>query len=748
MGPVACVQTQRLLQRQMPTAADGSDILAAMRKTAHAVLSALLLAALLPAQPALGQETSPAIREVTVTTNRERNARFERSRILPIFDSTVPADASWRDAARAFVDDGCGTLAAEHGSKPYSDLALRGLAMTGLKCDDPVVLCISAIALDAIDDPRAARAAQLAWEAMAESKYPAYRRALAGVLAAKYRPADDGGDEGLNDFWTKVINLYVEAHSEIDLDAVDMSYVFAKVWPRIRSEFKIAVAEELVRRLDETPAVNRWVANMARGHLQMRLAWEARGSGYANTVTPEGWAAFAHHQQQAAQCFRAAHELQPGLPNAATEMISVAMAGHSAPGEDERFWFDRAVWAQIDYWPAYEKYIWSLRPRWGGSHSAMIRFGLECARTGRYDTAVPGYLLKVLVDIASELKDYQQVFRHPGVYEALREVLTSLAATQPENENYELSLLSAIAWRAGRHDDARRYLEGRGPRFDRDAAWVVRARLGEMFYDIYTYATPAGELFRRADEAAEIGDWAGAKELCEQAAQVNAKGDPNERRSSQSRAAAARFRADFESGDWVSLRFGPEFAGWQTVRTGWQSPAENVLVARPNAGTQIVSRELVGNRLELRGKFESKPDEIGPALNGSVIFGYDVEGGDKSDRWRAVHFNRAASTVEIKLGNLSRVHVSTPVEFRPVNEFYIRVDGDDVLVHFNGNKVYQGEWPQYGGGPWKPGERFGFAALRENPGRGEPRELHFFDVEVRKLPPRVRGRSFNPDVRF
>jgi len=62
-------------------------------------------------------------------------------------------------------------------------------------------------------------------------------------------------------------------------------------------------------------------------------------------------------------------------------MIAVAMAGEAEPSETPRVWFDRAVAAQFDYYEAYSSLLWSLRPRWLGSHEEMYDFGLECLAT-------------------------------------------------------------------------------------------------------------------------------------------------------------------------------------------------------------------------------------------------------------------------------------------------------------------------------------------------------------------------------
>ncbi len=47
------------------------------------------------------------------------------------------------------------------------------------------------------------------------------------------------------------------------------------------------------------------------------------------------------------------------------------------PGEDARTWFDRAVAAQFDYWPAYQARLVFLQPRWGGSYEEDLALAAE-----------------------------------------------------------------------------------------------------------------------------------------------------------------------------------------------------------------------------------------------------------------------------------------------------------------------------------------------------------------------------------
>ena len=130
-----------------------------------------------------------------------------------------------------------------------------------------------------------------------------------------------------------------------------------------------------------------WLRNMILAKLNVKKAWKARGTGFAHTVTDEGWEEFGKRLKLAEQQLQIAYKLHPERPEAATAMITIAMAGETE--ESTRTWFDRAVDAEFDYFAAYRNYMYSLEPRWGGSYKAMIEFAGECVDSGRYDTKIP-----------------------------------------------------------------------------------------------------------------------------------------------------------------------------------------------------------------------------------------------------------------------------------------------------------------------------------------------------------------------
>jgi len=102
-------------------------------------------------------------------------------------------------------------------------------------------------------------------------------------------------------------------------------------------------------------------------------AWSARGEGYANSVTNEGWAAYAFRTEMAAASLR---EIEPRAAQSPIwYSLSIVVAlDRSIPAEQIRAIFDRGVARYPDYLPLYTAMLRTLTPRWGGSIEGIDRF--------------------------------------------------------------------------------------------------------------------------------------------------------------------------------------------------------------------------------------------------------------------------------------------------------------------------------------------------------------------------------------
>jgi WD40 repeat protein len=222
---------------------------------------------------------------------------------------------------------------------------------------------------------------------------------------------------------------------------------------------------QVVGKLSQTPGVDPWIREMCLAQEQLRLAWVARGNGFADSVTQQGWKQFHDQLTRARFHALAAWKLHPELPEAPSVMISITMAAGGLVGENERFWFDEALAADLNYRTAYSNLAWALRPRWGGSHDQMLALARECLATGRFETTIPERYHDIVFDIASELGSFEAVMKMPGVFEDYKKLLAGgLAAAQtPELRSRYTSRLAAVHYLAGDKAECARLLDELGP---------------------------------------------------------------------------------------------------------------------------------------------------------------------------------------------------------------------------------------------------------------------------------------------
>lgn len=228
-------------------------------------------------------------------------------------------------------------------------------------------------------------------------------------------------------------------------------------WEFITEWFKMEESQVLLDKLRSSPQPPApFIMLMLQGKLDYRRAWDARGGGYANTVTEEGWKGYAEFIKDARAVFAQAWELHPDYPEPATGMIDCSRGDRAAC----RMWFDRAVSAEFDHIPAYGAYAFTIYPRWGGSLSEMLAFAEECRATERHDTEVPFRYVGTLFAIANERADtWKEVFNRPGVYAACTNVIErNLAGSYKARAGvqYNYTALAYCAHAVGDYDTVAR----------------------------------------------------------------------------------------------------------------------------------------------------------------------------------------------------------------------------------------------------------------------------------------------------
>ncbi len=135
--------------------------------------------------------------------------------------------------------------------------------------------------------------------------------------------------------------------------------------------------------------LDKWLRLAMEGQAEFEEAWEARGRTRENVVT-----FYDKHIYIAERLLTNAWKLDKTRPETAATLILRNMSRNHR--QKMRVWFDNAVKSQMDYAPAYDNYFLACDHYWSGSAKEQRDFGLECLKTGRFDTDVPLMYLVVL----------------------------------------------------------------------------------------------------------------------------------------------------------------------------------------------------------------------------------------------------------------------------------------------------------------------------------------------------------------
>ena len=96
-------------------------------------------------------------------------------------------------------------------------------------------------------------------------------------------------------------------------------------------------------------------------------AWEARGHGYASSVSREGWQLFAERMAKAEAALRAAEPFGREHPTWYSEYLKI-LHYTGQPKEELLAFFEQAKTQHPGYHDFYFIIIYALTPRWGGNY--------------------------------------------------------------------------------------------------------------------------------------------------------------------------------------------------------------------------------------------------------------------------------------------------------------------------------------------------------------------------------------------
>lgn len=704
-----------------------------MRFVAAGLCIAALLSSNTAAQPsdapklaAPSVQPAPA-QKPTNATRRAAGYEIERQSVVETYKRSGRHDPKWDRDAEVYLDRACRFFAGQADKAEWPAMVAPGQALAEAGCDDPMVNVVLGTAMAVSKDQFAftdlLRGAVLDLKG---SGYPARRTAAAAGLLGSHLLQAKRAAEAREAFDISA-DACVVVLSSPNLDADARAHIVTALQDLFNESYPAPVAKLVIERA-RAGGGDPWLTDFFDAIFQIREAWKIRGGAPAPAVPHDNMNAFEDGMRSAGDLLQKAHERCPELPHAAGAMLSVVMAGVAPEDKGLKFWFERAVEAQFDYKPVYERALLALRPRWGGSLEQMYAFGLMCAKSGRYDTIVPRYYLTAVEQICEEAQDYERIWQVEDIYGDVKETLTGLIKdpAHEKTRDADRSLLAAIAWRCGQYDDAKALLMELGDRFDARAAWAVRAPRWAVYEDAALLSSPIKDVFLRSRAETKLEHWEEARKLAEDGLRAS-EGQPIEVRAAAAEAVAtARMKAGFESGEWTDLPFGDDIPGWAGLEGQWQFVDAKTVKAMPRPdGLVCILKAPVGLRWELEGtiEFVGSPDRA----NAGIIFGYETWS-YSSARWLSWILRPDTKKSSTNVGFTKKASEAPAPLAKGPNAFRVRLFDDRLSCWVNGERVYDGDLPRARDG-WEPGEQIGIGGYYNSV--GEP--VLYSNLRIRKL---------------
>lgn len=205
-----------------------------------------------------------------------------------------------------------------------------------------------------------------------------------------------------------------------------------------------------------------------RGVFLTAWAWQARGGGWANTVTQEGWRLMADRLEQANRVLTDACEKNPDDYLAATVMLSVELGQGTGRSTMEE-WFRRAMNGHPDNYAACSSKLRYLQPRWYGSPQDVVKFGQQCVETDNWRANLP----LILPNGISDLANYQEdLYLNDVVWNLVSPVYEEYLKRYPDSIGVRTEYANCAAL-GNRLDVLRKQLDALGDNWDR-SVWSDR----------------------------------------------------------------------------------------------------------------------------------------------------------------------------------------------------------------------------------------------------------------------------------
>jgi hypothetical protein len=444
-----------------------------IRRHAVAILLAgLAITASAATKPSL-PSTKPSSSGTGEQLHERRLARLDRERawfktqLVDAYEKSGVKDPKWDADAREMLRHAAASFA---GGRRILDTDM-GVVRAGRRaikagCKDPLVNLVFAegVRSGGVFDTEMAECIWTARQGLPATEYGPFWKALAWEMSMTYA---SGGMAGVNvkeveTGFQALPALLVEVAKDPDVPGQRLSILCRNIGNAAARALRDRKRGWDMIETALAPHVTPARLLSLKGEFLIKYAWDARGSGWANSVTPDGQKLFQERLGDARTTLTKAWEADPSDPSPAASLITVEMGDGGSRKEMEK-WFDRARRADPADSEAYAAKIEFIQPKWHGEPEDLLRFAQECLRRGKPDSAELFFGVYAYDEFGQMLGNQRDAqgrtfYEHPEFWKAVQAVYEPYLKAHPTSLGHRAEYVK-FAFRAGKFDIAAREWE-------------------------------------------------------------------------------------------------------------------------------------------------------------------------------------------------------------------------------------------------------------------------------------------------
>jgi hypothetical protein len=236
---------------------------------------------------------------------------------------------------------------------------------------------------------------------------------------------------------------------------------------------KLEMGEDAISILEHyaEQSPNSYLPSLAKADFYINYAWQARGSGYANTVSREAWAKCYERLEIAEKALLSAYELNPTDPRAPSELI-ITTRSLSNEREEVEKWFQTAIAIDPRYYRPYTNKLNYLMPKWYGSKEEMFAFARQCSEIAPEESRVGLIVLGAHEEMYwrsgdTDKEERKKYYPQPDVWKEMEATYKNFLEKHPDSR-WDRNFLAKHACNALDYEEARRQFEIIGDDFEEE----------------------------------------------------------------------------------------------------------------------------------------------------------------------------------------------------------------------------------------------------------------------------------------